>query len=297
MNLLVFSEVDEIARELLSGLRILGGKKTLFTYSKSDFKGFADKVVRASIPDDSRIEDHAVSALSALARGFDLIVIGATKRGEEIAPRVAQRLDLPCVTGVIGIHPASLEVERYFLSGRTVARERILSFPAVVSIMPRTFEIMEGDEIPEVEEMEVEETGKISVVARRKKEKHGIELEKAGIIVGVGRGIRGKDGIEKAMELKEVLGAEIGSTRPVAYDYGWLPEETMIGLSGKRTKPELYIAIGISGQIQHMMGVMQAKRIVAVNSDENAPIFEYADYGIVGEWREVLPILIGELKK
>jgi|Deesub1362B_J571_1020462.scaffolds.fasta_scaffold00903_7 electron transfer flavoprotein alpha subunit len=298
MNILVFSENDDVVKELLSGFRDLKGsdKVTLFTYSDSDFTGFADKVVKSSFPEDIRLEDHAVSTLSELGKeeGFDLIAVGSTRRGKEIAPRVAQRLGFPCVTDVIGVYlDTDLEVERYSLSGRTIAREKILRIPAVLSVMPRTFEITIGNESPEVIERFGEAGEYVArVIGRRKKEKSGVELEKAEIVIGLGRGIGGKEGIEKAMKLKEVLGGEIGSTRPVAYDYGWLPEETMIGLSGKRTKPSLYIAIGVSGQIQHMTGVMNARRIVAINKDENAPIFEYADYGIVGEWRDVLPKLI-----
>ncbi len=298
MKILVFSENDDVAKELLSGFRDLKGdeKATLFTYSDSDFSGFADKVIKSSFPEEVRLEDHAVEALSELGRSerFDLIAVGSTGRGKEIAPRVAQRLGLPCVTDVIGVYfEEGLEVERYFLSGRTITREKILETPAVLSVMPRTFEIIRGNESPVVVEgFEGIRKYPVKVLGRKKKERTGVELEKAEIVIGIGRGIGGREGIKEVIELKDVLGGEIGSTRPVAYDYGWLPEETMIGLSGKRTKPSLYIAIGVSGQIQHMTGVMKAKRIVAINKDENAPIFEYADYGIVGDWREVLPKLI-----
>ena len=302
MKILVFSENADIAKELLSGIRSFKNEDeaTLFTYSEEDFTGFADRVIKSSYPEGVRIEDHAVNAIAELGKeeNFDLIVIGSTRRGKEIAPRIAQRLGYPCVTDVIGVFAeGDLEVERYSLSGRTIAREKILKIPAVLSIMPRTFEISEGDETPEVVEREFDAGEQaVKVVGVREKERSGVELEKAEIVIGVGRGIGGEEGIEKVMELKEVIGAEVGSTRPVAYDYGWLPEETMIGLSGKRTKPSLYIAIGVSGQIQHMTGVMNARRIVAINKDENAPIFEYADYGIVGDWREVIPKLIEAFK-
>ncbi len=302
MRCLVFSENDDIAREILSGIRELKGHDgaVLLTYSEEDFSGYADTVVKSECPDNTRIEDHAVSAIARLAEeeNFDLILTGSTRRGKEIAPRVAQRLGYPCVTDVIGVYmDDSLEVERYSLSGRTISRERILKLPAVLSIMPRVFEAIPDKETPEVikREFEMDDAG-VRVIEVRRKERTGGELEKADIVIGVGRGIGGEDGIKMAMELKEVLGGEIGSTRPVAYDYHWLPEETMIGLSGKRIKPSLYIAIGVSGQIQHLTGVMNARRIVAINKDENAPVFEYSDYGIVGDWRDVLPKLITALK-
>ena len=304
MRILVFSEKENVAKELLSGLRKFKGEDriTVLDFSDGDFKGFADKVVKAVKTDVLRTEDHAVTVLSRLGRDFELIAIGSTGRGKEIAARIAQKLNLPCITDVIAIHwDGSLEVERYALSGRTIAREKA-NPPVVISVMPRTFEVVKGDEKPEIVELSEGLEGLKSgnyprILEIREKERSGVELEKAEIVIGLGRGIGGEEGIKKAMELKEVIGGEIGSTRPVAYDYGWLPEETMIGLSGKRTKPSLYIAIGVSGQIQHMMGVMRAKRIVAINKDENAPIFEYADYGIVADWREALPKLIEALKK
>ncbi len=303
MKVLVFSENDDIAREILSGVRGLkgGDEAVLLTYSGDDFTGYADRVIKTVCPEDIRPEDHAVSAITRLAKeeNFDVILTGSTRRGKEIAPRVAQRLGYPCVTDVIGMFMEdSLVVERYSLSGRTISSEKVLMLPAVLSIMPRAFEIREGEESPEIVErqFEIDGTG-VRIIGLKKKERTGVELEKAEIVIGVGRGIGGEEGINRAIELKEILGGEIGSTRPVAYDYGWLPEETMIGLSGKRVKPSLYIAIGVSGQIQHLTGVMNARRILAINRDENAPVFEYSDYGIVGDWKEVLPKLIEALKK
>jgi electron transfer flavoprotein alpha subunit len=298
VKILVFSENESVAKELLSGLRSFKGGDgiTTLTYSAENFRGFADRVIKSNLQGDVRLEDHAVSLLSRVARDFDLIAIGSTGRGREIAARLAQRLNLPCITDAIAIHfNGYLEVERHSLSGRTIARERVRT-PAVITVMPRTFEIVEGDETPEVVELSEKLEGYTRVLGLREKEKSGVELEEAEIVIGIGRGIGGENGIKKVLELKEILEAELGSTRPVAYDYGWLPEETMIGLSGRKTKPSLYIAIGVSGQIQHMMGVMRARRIVAINRDENAPIFDYADYGIVGDWKEVLPVLIETLK-
>jgi electron transfer flavoprotein alpha subunit len=124
-----------------------------------------------------------------------------------------------------------------------------------------------------------------------------VDLEGADIIVSVGRGFKDKEDIRLARELAEVLGAVIGCSRPVATDLRWLPEERWIGLSGKKVEPKLYIAIGISGQSQHLAGIRKARKILAINKDEKAPIFKYSDYGVVADLYKVLPVLIDRLRK
>jgi electron transfer flavoprotein alpha subunit len=113
--------------------------------------------------------------------------------------------------------------------------------------------------------------------------------------VGVGRGVAKKEDLTLGEGLAEALGAELGCTRGIG-DYGWLSEERVIGLSGAKTKPDLYVAVGVSGQIQHTVGISSAKLIVAINKDKNAPIFRLADYGIIGDLYQVVPALIERLK-
>ena len=100
-----------------------------------------------------------------------------------------------------------------------------------------------------------------------------------------------------AEELAEVLNGAVGASRPIVADYGWLPEDAWIGISGKKIRPKLYLAIGISGAPQHITAAMDSKLIIAINNDKNAPIFQYSDYGIVGDLYKILPILIGRLKE
>ena len=123
-----------------------------------------------------------------------------------------------------------------------------------------------------------------------------MDLAQAKIIVCVGRGVEKPEDIKLARELADVLGGEVGCSRPIAEELNWLPEEFYLGISGKKVKPELYIGLGVSGQIQHVTGIRDSKVIFAVNRDENAPIFEAADYGIVGDLYQVVPKLIEELK-
>jgi electron transfer flavoprotein alpha subunit len=123
-----------------------------------------------------------------------------------------------------------------------------------------------------------------------------VDLTSAEIIVSVGRGIKEKDNIPIVEELAKALGAELAASRPIC-DNGWLPMERQVGSSGQTVSPKMYVAVGISGAIQHLVGMKGAKTIVAINKDANAPIFEVADYGIVGDLFDVVPALVAEVKK
>jgi electron transfer flavoprotein alpha subunit len=123
-----------------------------------------------------------------------------------------------------------------------------------------------------------------------------VDLTSADIIVSVGRGIKEKDNIPIVEELAKALGAELAASRPIC-DSGWLPMERQVGSSGQTVSPKMYLAVGISGAIQHLVGMKGAKTIVAINKDANAPIFEVADYGIVGDLFEVVPALVEEVNK
>ncbi|MGE5422109.1 MAG: electron transfer flavoprotein subunit alpha/FixB family protein, partial [Ignavibacteriales bacterium] len=122
-------------------------------------------------------------------------------------------------------------------------------------------------------------------------------VREAKVLVCVGRGIENESDLELARDLAAALGGEVACTRPLVEELHWLPEDTYIGLSGLQVKPDLYIGIGISGQIQHLTGIRESRVICAVNRDENAPIFKAADYGIVGDLYEVLPKLIKQVRK
>ena len=130
---------------------------------------------------------------------------------------------------------------------------------------------------------------------RFKESKGGVDLTRAEVVVSVGRGIGKEENIPLVEDLKEALGAELGSSRPVV-DYGWLPHERQVGSSGQVVTPKMYLAIGISGAIQHQVGMKGSDNIVAINKDPNAPIFEIADYGVVGDLFEIVPKLSQSIK-
>ena len=148
-----------------------------------------------------------------------------------------------------------------------------------------------------VRELPSPPTSAIKVIERKVKEREEKDISEARVVVCVGRGMEKKEDLAIARQLAEVLGGEIGCTRPIAEEFHWLPEELCIGLSGVQVKPDLYFGVGVSGQVQHVTGIRNAKVIAAINKDENAPIFKAADFGIVGDLYDVMPKLISELKK
>lgn len=135
------------------------------------------------------------------------------------------------------------------------------------------------------------EAGGLKVIAREPKQKGGVNLAEATHVVGVGRGFVEESELQLARDLAAAMEAEVACTRPIAEFFKWLPEEVYLGISGQSIKPQVYLAAGVSGQAQHVYGVRDAKVIVSVNKDENAPIFQVSDYYIVGDVKEVLPVL------
>jgi len=139
-------------------------------------------------------------------------------------------------------------------------------------------------------------TPRVQVVEHRKKAAESANIESAETLVCVGQGISKKEDLAMINELCTVLHAELGSTRPIASDLHWVSEDRMVGISGKKCKPKFHYSIGVSGQIQHTVGVMSSKLIVAINKDKDAPIFRIADYGIVGDLYQIVPELTQRLK-
>lgn len=313
-EILVFCEKDEAAFELLSKGRELkkslnaklsaailgqGAEKKVSDY----FAYGADKVYLGK--DALFTEFYADVYAEALYQivnnyGPELILIGSTKRGKELAPRVAQKLGAGCVTDAINIDVKDGEVliDRYTLGGNTVSSVIIKTPRKVISVMPKAFELGEK-ESKQGETVEVTpklKDSRLKIVEVKEKEGESVNLEEAETLVCVGRGLNKKEDLALIESLAKALNAEIGCTRPLSHDLQWLSEEREVGLSGKKCKPRLCVSVGISGQIQHTVGIHDCKVIVAINKDKNAPIFNITDYGIVGDLYQVVPGLVEKLR-
>ncbi|MDS0256262.1 electron transfer flavoprotein subunit alpha/FixB family protein [Thermoplasmatales archaeon AK] len=242
------------------------------------------------------MSDSVASAIVSLqkAHGFSHIMIGSTVIGREVAGKVAIELGLQIKTEITDLSIANdlAVTKRMFFGGKTVLEEE--SSARIFTVMPGFSEHSKVAETSPVSKAEAAPS-RIRLVEELPKKASSVDIEKAQVIVAVGRGVGSKEGIEKVKPLADALHGELAGSRPVCLDYKWLGEERQVGLSGKKVKPKLYIALGISGQIQHIAGMRSSKVVVAVNKDKSAPIFEEADYGIVGDLFQVVSKLVKAL--
>ncbi|MGC9209932.1 MAG: electron transfer flavoprotein subunit alpha/FixB family protein [Acidilobus sp.] len=227
-----------------------------------------------------------------------LIVAPTTKNLKDALSRLAGLYDLPMATEVydVKVSGQTASYARGFLSGRAIAREEV-PLPAVLLLAPRkTPRAQKAQGKGTVETLTPAPTA-VKVLERRQKEKGGVNIEAAELIVSVGRGFRSKEDLKLAFELADVLGAQIGCSRPIAADLKWLSEDHWVGLSGHKVAPKLYMAIGISGAPQHLAGITDAKIVVAINNDKAAPIFKNCDYGVVADLYQFVPVLTRRLRE
>ena len=262
----------------------------------------ADKVYLVDNPALERFQAEAyLSVLHNLAANYkpDILLIGSTKNGKPLAARLATRLETGCIPdcGRLSVdEKGRLIGERITYGGNAVAKVTFRSKPQIATIPARAFERLEPqDRSGEVTKLDVEiEEPKTEVVETKPLETSSVNIEEAKVIVSCGRGLEKKEDKTLLEDLAKILGGQVGNSRPLAEDRKWFTE--WVGLSGHKVKPKLYVACGISGVIQHVAGIRDSKVIVAINSDPEAPIFEVADYGVVGDLYEVLPALTEALK-
>jgi len=233
----------------------------------------------------------------------EVVLFAATKRGRELAPYVANTLrtgiTADCTDLDIDVKTRDLDQVRPTYGGNILAHIRTPTRrPQLASVRPNVFPTpprdtsRRGEVIREVINNLPKPNGSlISIKPVTKGDSDLPPVEKADIVVTAGRGVGGPEGVKLLVELAKAIGGTVGGTKKVT-DAGWLPVDRQIGQTGKTVRPTLYIGVGVSGAIQHIFGMKESKIIVAINSDPNAPIFEYADYGIVGDYRQVIQALL-----
>jgi electron transfer flavoprotein alpha subunit len=221
-----------------------------------------------------------------------VIVVAATRQGREVAARLGAKLGAGCISEAskLSLSNNTLTCERSAYAGKIVAR-MAAPIPCVVSVKLGAYEPLKSSG-GAVEELDVGEiVPKVKVLQRTTKGAGRVDLKSAKTIVSAGRGVKKKEDIAMLERLAELMGGALGCSRPLSSDLGWLSEEHHIGLTGVSVNPDLYLAIGISGQLQHIAGIKDSKVIAAINTDKDAPIFQAADYGIVGDLYRVVPAL------
>ncbi len=235
----------------------------------------------------------------------EIVLVGATPTGRDFAPRVAKRLNAgltaDCTGLDIDLKTRNLLQTRPTYGGNILATIRTpYNRPQMATVRPGIFKVAEKLKkkvrITKIDYKFEKEDAVSKIVKIVDRKKTPINLEDAEVIVAGGRGVSSKENFKLIEELAKVLGAELGGSR-VTVELNWIAQERQIGQTGKTVSPKLYIACGISGAIQHLVGMQNSEIIVAINKDPNAPIFKVAHYGIVGDLHEIVPVLIEELKK
>jgi electron transfer flavoprotein alpha subunit len=299
-----FSESPSVANEVASSAssiaKTAGGTFAVVGLDDSGpLLAGEEKVVLKA---DARLSTSPEAAAEALAKFAkeatpDVILIGSTRDGKEIASRIAVKLGRPCVSEVFGaaLGGGVLQGKRNVFAGKLVA-EVALPLPCVVALKVGTTSALPASTAKAEEKAMGSLPSKTRLVEMREKQKGTVDLKGAKLIVAAGRGVKKREDLALVSELAGALGGAVGCSRPLSADMGWLPEEHHIGLTGVTVHPDLYIAVGISGQLQHVAGIKDSKVIAAVNTDKSAPMFEASDYGIVGDLYAVLPAMLKEIK-
>jgi len=302
LRTLVFSEKADLLNGLLGlALQLAGSPDSVSVVAH---RGVLDDAVgrakRVYLVDAWELTDEAAASAILRACGEfkpDLVLTLSTYFGRSVCSYVAAKLDAEPMTEVIEVTASEgvMRAVRLAYGGHTQGVYAIRRYPAVLSIHPSA---LRPSELPRVESELVTvapEEGVVKRVEVRRVETAGRRLAEADVIVALGRGIGKREGIALVEELASLLDAEVGCSRPIAVDLRWMPD--WVGISGVQVKPSLYVALGISGQIQHVAGVRGAKRIVVVNKSREVPFFEEADYFIESDLYAFLPHLIEELRK
>jgi len=242
----------------------------------------------------------ATIAAQAKAGGYAAVVVAATATGKDLAPRLAVLLDVPLASDVTGlaVELGTVVATRPVYAGKAIQQVALNAAPALVSIRPNSFAPGVAGHAGAVSNVTAAlGAARVTVRDVRAAQQGALDVAEAPIVVSGGRGLKAPEHFKLIEDLAKALGtAAVGASRAVV-DAGWRPHGEQVGQTGKTVSPELYIAVGISGAIQHLAGMRTAKVIVAINKDKDAPIFKVADYGIVGDLFEIVPRLTDEITR
>jgi electron transfer flavoprotein alpha subunit len=313
-GVLVLAEIAEgkvhgITFELIGAAKRLAAGPVSAMLIGSGVEAHAQQVVGADkvyVADDAALADYttdgyarAAAAVAAQAEPA-IILLGQTNTGRDLAPALAHQLGTAVAMDAIQLEMVggNLQTTRPAYGGNARAVNGFSTSPAIATVRPKSQDAEEGGNAPgEVVRVNVDASGgRQRVIERKLSAEEGVRLEDAEVVVTGGRGLGGPEGFEGIEELARLLGGAVGASRAVA-DLGWRPVAEQVGLTGKVVSPTLYIAVAVSGASQHMAGCAGSKNIIAINKDPDANIFKSSRFGIVGDFKQVLPALIDAVKK
>ena len=310
-SILVFSDRDRCAFELLNKARELGPRMGLEVAAAALGKAQAEDYRKCGAAKvytcahellqafEASVYAQALAQISAAAQA-SVILIGSTRRGKELAGRLAQKLQCGGTTDVqsLEFQDGTLVATRNAFGGTTLATQKVTTGTQIFALLPFLYEPAppgeaRGEWVPLNLHLK---PSRIRKIKETPKDLGAVDIEGAEVLVCVGKGLAKPEDLKMAEELASALGGFVACTKPLATDLKWLPESRIIGLSGKKGKPRLALCLGISGQVQFAVGIRDAKTIVAVNIDPGAYIFQMADYGLIGDLYQIVPQLTAALK-
>jgi electron transfer flavoprotein alpha subunit len=265
------------------------GADVVYVAESAEYARFARESLAATLADRAK------------AGTYRAVVLGFSAQGRDLGPRVAARLDAPIASDVTDftVSGDSITVKHPAYANKVITSLTITGSPVVISVRPSAFTAVESPKPVRLENVQATPAAGPTVTVTEVKEgaKGRPDLGEAPIIISGGRGLKAKENFKLVEDLADAFGnAAVGATRAVTDD-GWRPHSDQIGQTGRQVSPQLYVAVGISGAIQHLAGMRTSRTIVAINKDKEAPIFKVADYGIVGDAAEVVPALTAAVKE
>ena len=289
-NIIVIAEGPEAIASLVTGAKSFGENVTLiYAGTESDAVGADKAYYLGDLKEDSFLNYVPVIVERCEEISPELVLTSTDKNGRLIAGILAGRFNAGITTdGSVSVENGVVTGVRMVYGGAAHKTESI-SGMAIACVSAGAFEAVELEPCTDVTALVPQ--AKVKFVEKRQAVVSKVNLGAAKKVIGVGRGIGSQDALKGIFELAEMVGAEVGCSRPVAEENHWLPKELYIGVSGVMLKPDIYCGLGISGQVQHMVGVNSANTIVAINKDKNAPIFKQCDLGLVADLNVVLPAI------
>jgi len=311
MNILIVLEDNRgtchrMSKEAIAGAQQMGGTVTALAIGENATT-LANELACVDLADVITVDHELVSSYNAdgyssvvsqaiESMNPDVIVAGHTYQTRDYMPRVSAKMNMPFIPDIVSIEDGYV---KQVLNAKLNATISSQSSKVILSFQSAAFSdenMVAGSSTSRAMDVQLDDAIVRSASEAPFQEAAGeVDLESAELIVSVGRGIEKGENLSMAMDLAEALGAEVSASRPVV-DAGWLPSFRQVGSSGQTVSPKLYFALGISGAIQHVVGMKGSKNILAINKDPEAPIFEIADYAVVGDVLEIVPKLTETLK-
>lgn len=296
MKAFILAEHQDAARELCAGARSMADEVACVSIGGLELPlGVADKVLHITLPEGAVFDDAADTVVAALdASGDRIVLVEPTRRMKVIAGKLAAHFEASVITNVLSFDGA-VATSLYF-GGVGIQAQNPCGDISFYTVGQGVFADAEASGSNEIEDVAwIEPQAPLKLVSVHSIEKTGADLSKSDVIVAAGRGFCEESDLDMARTLCDKIGGALGCTRPLTEGLDWLPKETYIGVSGLMLSPKVYVAAGVSGQMQHMVGCNRAGTLFAINKDKNAPVFKQCDFGLVGDIKDVLPALAAAL--